>query len=270
MNERGRSACQLRGRGFTLMEVLVAIALTVALMGAMFGFLFDLLSSRTRVIDSIRQEDAASALISWLEADLMACIGGDSHVGAGIKGDGAQLRVLTRSVLTTLAAQGTQQRDLLGDLQFAEYRFDERGKRIEGRRGPAGSAQSDSASSFSTIPGVIHKLRFRYFNGREWSESFDSLQSTSLPVAVEVSIWMNPWPGEEQAADLEIAATRPDSLADDREKFSGNFDEREFAFRSDMELFDEPKPDRVRVILIPDAKASSEPVDAAGAGETTS
>ena len=95
-------------------------------------------------------------------------------------------------------------------------------------------------------------MRFRYYDGTRWLESFDSLQEGRLPIAVEVMVWFRPWPGDLQAEDREM----PDTETAERRTFdsSGGFDELAFARASDLDQFDEPAPDRFRVITIPDAR----------------
>jgi hypothetical protein len=61
------------------------------------------------------------------------------------------------------------------------------------------------------------RARFRYFDGRSWSTAFDSATSGRLPAAVEVALWFEP---------LGPSAPPPDHW---------------------------PEPDRVRVLVIPDA-----------------
>src|SRR5688500_2400866 len=102
--------------GFTLIEVLLAIALLLSLTGAMFGFLFGILSTRARALEHVRQHDAANTLIRQLDADLASCVMDDQRNGSGIKGDQTTLRILTRGVAIKLAAQGADNPDVLGDL----------------------------------------------------------------------------------------------------------------------------------------------------------
>jgi prepilin-type N-terminal cleavage/methylation domain-containing protein len=194
-NPRSRSA-------FTLLEVLIAIAIVAALVGSMFGFLFDLLSARVRVLEHVRQREAAATVIRQLDSDLAACIVGDAANGAGISGDESRIRVLTRGVSANLAPRGVDEPDLLGDLQFAEFRFDPGFNRIEGRRGSLGRSRGPAqTASFAPIEGDIYKLRFRYFDGTTWRKSYDSLAQAKLPIAVEAAVWLHPLPEQAVLSD---------------------------------------------------------------------
>lgn len=252
-------------RGFTLMEVLIAIALTMVLVGSMFGFLFDMLRSRSMAMDLVHQQRAATTVIERLEQDAFCSLVGDHVVGPGVRGNETQLRLLTRSVATYLAGRNEDASDVLADLQFVEYRFDRANRRIELRRGSAGtgaSSTSESFDEFAPLAGVIHKLRFRYHDGQAWRSSFDSLTAGRLPDAIEVAIWFNPLP-EEAALDDLLGSDRDISAADDSDdRASGNFDEYVHAMLSDLELRDDPPPDRIRVVLVPDADADEQPASA--------
>src|SRR4030095_16488920 len=125
-----------QSRGFTLIEVLIAIALLLALMGTMYGFLYDMLTSRSRALEFARQDQAASVLIKTLDADLMSCVAGDRVSGAGISGDETRVRVLSRGVASSLAQRGDDDADVFGDLQFTDLRFDPASKSVQMEHGP--------------------------------------------------------------------------------------------------------------------------------------
>ena len=245
-----------RRPAFTLVEVLVAIALVLALVATMYGFLFDLLSARRRVIDHVWQETAASALVKQLDADLSTCIVGDSVYGSGVQGDGKQVRVLTRSIAAHLAGRGADDPDVFGDLQLAEYRFDEGNRRIEGRRSPA-VRLGTTPPPFAPLEGAVHRVRFRYHDGAQWRRSFDSRASNRLPLAIEVSIWYSGdleehEPKATSAPSDESSAEQPDSAASEAE----NVNSLEQVETEERPVEDEASlssPDRVRIIVIPDA-----------------
>ncbi|MHC4304305.1 MAG: type II secretion system protein [Planctomycetota bacterium] len=215
----------MKRRAFSLLEVLVAIGLVIALFGSMFAFMFDTLSARRRALGHAGKQRAATTLIERAELDLMSCVVGDRVNGAGVDGD----------------------------------------KQIEARRLPAGARGTDG-TPFAPLGGSVYKVRFRYHDSTAWRDSFDSLLQGTLPAAVEIAVWFHPWPGDERPEVPESEAEIPGRLTFDA---TAGFDEAEFARESDLELFDEPEPDRIRVIVIPDASADDpysqpqEPIDVA-------
>lgn len=245
-------------RAFSLIELLVAIALILSLLGALFAFSWDMLATRRQVLEVTARQRAASILIEHLEHDLVHCVAGDERSGAGIAGDGTSIRVLTRGVpawrVGTGAGSGASA--AFGDLEQSAFAFDAGAGLITAGRAAAG----DTAEATESLGGRVAKVRFRYHDGTAWRDTFDSLRAGALPSAVEVAIWFDPWPGEMAPADED-----PDEYADEddgyfaeRETFDAGagFDEFEAAAGSDVELLDEPRPDRVRVIAIPDSGLS--------------
>ena len=118
-------------RGFTLVEVLVATALMLALVGAMYGFLHDLVSVRARVLDLTARQRAAAAVLDALESRLACTLVADAVDGAGVRGDASSLTVLSRGVTARLAPATEDDAPLLGDLQRLELRFE--GERLQAR-----------------------------------------------------------------------------------------------------------------------------------------
>jgi len=247
--------------GFTLLEVLIAIAMIGALLGSMFAFMHELLQSRSRALDYTARQLAAATLIDRVESDLIACVVGDATLGAGIDGDASRLAILSRGVAAHLAGRGIDG-GVLGDLQQAQYRFQDASRLIEVRRGTPGEGLDAMTDDFVAI-GPAFKVRFRYHDGDRWSDTFDSLAKNRLPAAVEVAVWYHAWPGERQTT---VSGDAP-RAASDRLTFdtTGGFDDAAFARSSDMDGFDEPRPDRFRIIVIPDASAD----DPFATGEAT-
>jgi prepilin-type N-terminal cleavage/methylation domain-containing protein len=241
--------------GFTLIEVLIAIALLLALMGTMYGFLFDMLTSRSRALEFARQDQAAAVLIKTLDADLMSCIAGDRVSGAGVSGDETRVRVLSRGVASSLAQRGDDDADVFGDLQFTEFQFDRAAQSVQMERGPVGRVASASdAERF----GGVYKLRFRYHDGRAWRRSFDSAAEKRLPAAIEIAVWLRPLPGQDEEGEaLENVgpASQPEESSPTAPvEQTPNPDASEPAAETSS---DDPPPDRIRVILIPDSEGEA-------------
>ena len=254
-----RAPVDRRRCGFTLLEVLIVIGLVSALLGSMFTFMFNLLSSRDRALQYSAQQLAATTLIERVSADLMTCVVGDAGAGSGVQGDTQRLRILTRSVAASLAQRGLGDPAVLGDLQITEYTFNESQRQITASRQFV-QTNMNGRTSEAPVGGSVYKVRFRYHDGTSWRDTFDSRSYGQLPLAVEIAIWFDPWPGEEPDP-----LDEPDDELDEFDRLTfdaiDTFDERQFAEQSDMDLYSEPKPDRIRVIVIPDAVAGDDGAD---------
>lgn len=270
-----------RRRGLTLIEVLVAVAMLMALTTVMFSFYFNLLESRVRVIEFTSKQRAAGMMIERLESDLVTTLAGNSRHGPGVEGDEHDLRMLGRGVAAYRAENGPDDPGVLGDLQFVQYRYDPVGRTLTARRRALGvdddSAEDDrdqsmdddaelsettadtnnetqdAATQFETIGSDLGRVRFRYHDGNGWRASFNSLEAGQLPVAIEVSVWFEPWPGEEDAENLR-AAEAQQQLERETFDFEPAFDEEQYLREQEAADQPEPTPDRRRVIVIPDAR----------------
>jgi type II secretory pathway component PulJ len=249
MNRQARS--RLR-RSFTLLEVLIALALGIALLGSVFTFYFNVLKNRERLLERSDEYRAATTLIDRLEAELAVCVAGHRRRGEGVHGDEHSLTVASRSVAASLAERGMLDPAVFSDLQVTQYRFDASTRRLRLTRWVAG--HEDTRTS-ETITEQLARVRFRYYDGARWRDSFDSIDADALPHAVEIAIWFEPF-SDDQPMDAASESAR-EAGAPVREAFNAErgFDEFEFAMRDNRGFDDEPLPDRYRIISIPDAAA---------------
>ena len=218
-------------RGFTLIEVLLALALGLVLSVAVFGFFRDLILHRTQINVRLDQERAAQALIENLSLELTCAIVGMEKVGSGLVGDEQNIAVMSRSVSVEHVVPG---QNMLGDLTELKFYFDPIESTLQGgRRAVEIGVQSDVKGDLNTISEKLGWVRFRYLDKGRWRSSYDSAQQQRLPAAVEVSIWyVTPRAMEEQMSDS------PAGLLEEP-------------------LIEESDPDRIRVISIPDAMVAT-------------
>lgn len=221
------SAGARRERGFTLLEVIVAATLILALVAAMSHFLIDALRIRSRVSEEIERARAADALVSTVERALETTLVEDPSFGAGVVGDATSMRILRAGLASWRLGTGDPAR-ALEEIDVMSVRFDAAAKRIAIGRGEMAE---------SALPGAIDEVRFRYFDGAAWVTSFDSLSAGRLPVAVEISLWLRP------RRLVDDSAERPE------------FDEPEGS--ADSTEAGRP-PDRLRVVTIPDSGPDGE------------
>ena len=206
---------------FTIMEVLVGLALTALLLGAVVSLVAELGRQRTLITANWRSSRGADAVLDRLERDIAFAIVGDNQRGAGVRGSEDSLTLLSRGVWVGTGPD-------LASLPAPEY-----GDltRIEYRSAPSGSSGGGVAVSESLVAasapqrsGTIAdsvSLHFRYFDRGTWLTEFDSLRRGRLPMAIEVTIWDGATAGE---AAAERSGAAPVAM-----------------------------PARVRVIAIPDA-----------------
>jgi prepilin-type N-terminal cleavage/methylation domain-containing protein len=218
------------GRGFTLIEVLIAIVLILALTGGMMSYIWGLLGSRERLVSATDQQIAAAALFEELEQDLSATFAADGAGAAGVEGTSSSLTVRSRGV-ATLAGGGVSD---MGDLQGCEVKF--AAQELTARR------LMKDQTSFEILASPVGRVQMRYFDGSAWKSQFNSATSGALPVAVEVAIWFDADGGSGSASSSNASAT-PKSADEGTTP-----DEDEKPTRA---------PDRVRVMVVPDGPVSS-------------
>jgi prepilin-type N-terminal cleavage/methylation domain-containing protein len=223
LNQHQASAKQARvhRRGFTLLELIVAATLILALVAAMAAFLMDALRIRSRVSAETDRFRAADAVISAIEQALETTLVEDPSLGPGVSGDATSLSVLRAGLASWRLGTGDRMR-AMEELDRVHVHFDRSVRRVSIGRGELPA---------TALPGSIERLRFRYFDGQAWTDEFDSLSKGQLPVAVEIALWLRP----RAAASTPVERPEFDEV-DDTEAGDGD-----------------PLPDRLRIVTIPDA-----------------
>ncbi len=190
---------------------------------------------RNRVAIEASRQGAVDILFSEIDAALVGAFVDGPH-GAGIRGDGTSLRVLSRGVRV---APGSGLSDVIG----LEFRFEESQGGIMARRLAPGASVP---SAMEPAASEIARVRLRYLDERAWKSSFDSSAMGRLPAAIEVSIWFADGAEEEPA---------PGGAFEDETEFSSDAAmerDGEFAGADGDEENAGPPPSRRRVMVVPD------------------
>ena len=249
-----RAGATLARRGFTLLEVLLALGLIAMLSGGVFAFLWQLTLQKSMLVEGALEGQAADAIIERLEEDLTGAVAADSSGVAGIVGTQSTLRVLYRSV--TLPIKDEDRAWAKGDLQGSEFSLE--GGVLKAARWDAHRVKTAGAAE--PVPGTIGALKFRYYDGGSWVDSFDSKESGTLPVAIEVSIWLGPGrsiPSEPAAADQDARKSSPDRKPDSAGAEPAKAKTETTSTTRSSSRSDTPPPDRVRVIVVPDGPTTA-------------
>lgn len=241
--------------------MLLAVALSAMLLGAMLWFSADIANGRRRAVEAAKRSLAITTLFDRLETDLAFAVRFDPHYGAGVVGGPDRIALLSRAVLP---GERTGAGSALGDLQRQVVRFDAASRRIQGARAPAADV---TGGPLSTVDAEIFALRFRYYDGSQWLDEFDSDSDGALPVAVEIAAWLSPLPAWAQVGEPDLETTGDDRLTFD---VSPVIDAEAAASATEGLQQQMPPPDRLRVIAVPDAAAAPEEGPAAGSARVGS
>lgn len=191
MSQRAvRRTDQSRGRaGFTLLEVVLVVGMTIALLAGVVGVSSRVVEHRSRARSWASAQEASEHVIHRLERDLSTCLIGHREAGSGVLGSEQGIRIVSRGVS-----------GLNGDHVVTEIRFDPSQRRMLGRR--IGDASRPSIAGdeepvdfevqeqeMSVIGRGVESVRFMYRDESEWVLSYDSLARGRLPLAVQVEVW---------------------------------------------------------------------------------
>jgi len=192
---RAPGALRLSKGAFTLLELLVALAMTAVLAGSLYATLhvaFRAQRTALAAVDEVRKVELAVELI---RADLeSAVVPKGILAGAFIGEDGADQRSLPNDVLTLhAAASGTSAAEGRGDIRMVEFACESAG---EGRgmnllRRVTWNLLSTRAlqAEEEVLCRDVRSFDVKYFDGVDWFDYWDStLQDNTLPLAVQVSL----------------------------------------------------------------------------------
>jgi len=235
------------GAGFTLIEVILAIALTMVIAGAAMSLATTLLERRDQINDAAVRDRGVAILMDQVEQDLMGVVAGGNG-GSGFVGTSHEVTLRVRGV--TLRHE---------DLIEARYRFVTSGDgalkpgRVIARRGVSGTEE--------TLADGVALMRLRYHDGVSWVASYDSSSKRELPWAVEIAVWLgDPAEFADDAAGGGVDGDVMDN-GDARDRDEGA------SVGGDLgaDVIVRP-PDRVRVILVPDGVGPMGTGEAIGGG----
>ncbi|MEM1185617.1 MAG: hypothetical protein AAGI53_11545 [Planctomycetota bacterium] len=234
-------------RAFSLLEVLLALGLIVALSASIYTFLFELLDRRSRVLEETSAAGASSVLFDHLQSALagavVSAVDESGKPMPGLSGSSTEITVRSRAVIGVDADNASPR----GDVRVSQIRFDaESGTLSASAWGGFGSREGSDP-----ILENLRDVRLRYHDGDRWSDSFNSVSAGQLPMLVELRLWAGRPPDPE--ADIEEADVgSPEDLFADGPRAG---------VASDAALLEEPDlgpPSRQRVFIIPSA---GEPID---------
>ncbi|QYK46771.1 MAG: hypothetical protein KF838_08215 [Phycisphaeraceae bacterium] len=166
-------------RCFTVIEVLVACALLLLLMGAVMSLMWSARDQRARVTAISTSAREVLAMMDQIESDLMTAVAADPREGSGVVGDETSIRILSRGVWLRGSFGERSPRDIQG----SSFNFDGQGARVEAERWLVSGERMRA-----TVCERVGELRFRYADGFAWHDTFDAADRGRMPTAIEISV----------------------------------------------------------------------------------
>jgi prepilin-type N-terminal cleavage/methylation domain-containing protein len=223
--------------GMSLVEVLLAIVLVGMIALGLYAFLARIGSAREQVALAAQRDHAVSVFLGLVEEDLLGAVVELPGIGAGVKGTATELSLVGFGVTVDPESADASRSDVVR----STYRFAS-GRLVVTRAGLNGETVLENAG----------RVRFRYHDGRTWLSTFDSSAANRLPVAVEIAVWLTKPEGVDAATTVpsdradQGDPSEPDVMSDAAREDGGLE-----APAGDGEPW--PPPDRLRVIVVPDA-----------------
>jgi len=193
-------------RGFTLLEVVLAVSLALALLGAMFGFYQHVVRVRSAVVDEMGRVAAFRSVMRLLTDELRSAFVVRA-LGQGLEGSDVEMVFATVRLPSAVVwvEQGLTETNPLPperDLQIVDYRLryeeNEAGdlvvvglERTCQRILMAREAEEGDEIGVEFLTPHIKFVRFRYWDGTDWQ---DTWQGDDLPQAVEICLGEQPLP----------------------------------------------------------------------------
>jgi len=197
-----------RGRGFTLLEMLVAVAIMAVLAGSLYATLHIAFRARRSAMTTVENVRKLEVALDILRADIQAAVipaGILAGAFLGEPGTGATGQTAD-SILLHATASATMPEIGTGDIHMVEFACEEdpdgSGLLLLRRVTTNLLAPTTPDPDEETLCRGIRSFAIRYFDGIDWLDTWDSTtQDNQLPAAVEVTLTLVPEDDPEGVTD---------------------------------------------------------------------
>lgn len=183
---RGESA-------FTLFELLLALAIFSVLAAGLYGTVRAGVGAQRAGEDTTRVLQTARVSLDRIARRVRAAYVSQGELSGEMVGVDEVGTDADHDALSLVSASHFPQEDEAGEADLVRIRYfidldetTEESGLVE-ERWPIAAAEDEEPQS-TEIAAEVLSLNFRYFDGEEWQESWDSTDSVLLPTAVEITI----------------------------------------------------------------------------------
>jgi general secretion pathway protein J len=187
--------CGVRRRGFTLLEILIALAMTVVLAGSLYASLRIAFKGRDSVTAAVEPSRTAELALAIIRRDLESALPPKGQLAAEFIGTVAQDNTGAESDNVSFYGNAPAPLHVSGSGEINKIELgviqDTNNDHVLVRRLTSNllsTVQSDYQDQEVICRGVAG-FTMKYYDGTEWLDEWDSTQENdTLPVAIEVTL----------------------------------------------------------------------------------
>lgn len=180
-----------RWRGFTLIEVMVAVALLSAVLVALYSSFFTTLDARSRIEGELERTAEAARFLEIFSREVKSAYYSDSNPKTAFRGtsghsDGRPVSSLAMTSFTYPAFAGGRSS---GDLAAVRYTVSGEAGRLTLYKETWNPYAPDNASPLKAeVMEDIEGFEIGYYNGKDWAKAWDAKAERRAPEAVRATL----------------------------------------------------------------------------------
>jgi general secretion pathway protein J len=198
-------SCRRSRRGFTLLEILIALALLGVLAGALYGTYFSLIKGRESASEGMEARRELRATLDLLRCELNSVFYRRADKKLHFSVEDRDIFGKPASVLSFTALAGPEKGLVVSDQIDLTYEILEREKRMVLSRQAKDLYHAGEAARYPQMESIEGFL-VECLNGEKWVRSWDTAINNGLPKAVRITIMVAD--GEKTAGYAVLAAPR--------------------------------------------------------------
>lgn len=204
-------------RAFTLFEVLIAVSLVVGLMGSVLVFYRYATETRAMVIDQAESVTARRMVMERITLELRSAVISASNSMVPLSGTISTLSIPTAGPLPRSIWRVDPEAESpppIGVSDVSEVKYSIRSHTdgdgnvvvdgLDRTMGVVAPVTEDSTPPSSVFAPRVKFVRFRYFDGANWTDSWGG----GMPAAIEVSLGLDPLPDGTDPAEYASPVSR--------------------------------------------------------------
>lgn len=177
-------------KGFTLLEILIGLALLAVLVLTLYTSFFTVLRGQSAINNELEMTRAAARFIDTFSREVHAASFKTNNPKTGFIGERLEIagKSADRLTITTMVYPILKEGRPSSDLLSIRYSVEEGPDKRLALYKEAWNPYTDEAGIKAEVMDDIEGFEISYFNGKDWAKAWDASIEKGLPKAVRVRI----------------------------------------------------------------------------------